>query len=246
MSTRKRWGFVQLGLLLVAISACVIAGGAGLLAIARIIGMIADFGSGAGQGAGTAFKIIARIGEGLLFGGGIAALVGYVFCIFVPNRNGTLVFAIVAVCLGGINLIFNLLCRIIPMFQDLGFLALVLPGFGVIKTSLGGAFAFSIFIVLFYFAEFIIFPLFLVAVAKTVRARWLRDSAMGLVIFGGVTAGLQLLSIIMIFVTLNSATHPKGLVITTDIISVVASLAFLGLMIWYSLLLFRSRDAVTP
>jgi hypothetical protein len=137
------------------------------------------------------------------------------------------------------------------MFQDLGFLALVMPGYGLVKPSiqgsgLGGAFALSLFIVLFYFAEFIIFPLFLVAVAKTVRARGLGGNAMGVLIYASVTAGLQLLNIIMTFVVLNSATRPKGLVITVDIISVVASLVFLGLMIWYSLFLFRSRDAVTP
>jgi hypothetical protein len=252
MSLRKKWDMVRIGILLVAISACILAGAGVLEAIADLIRLIADIG---GKGSGTAFKVVGRIGHGLAVAGGIVALVGYVLCVFVPNRHGTLVLAIVALALGGINLIFNILCKLIPMFKESGVLALVMPGFGLVSPpspfggggSLGGAFALSIFVVLFYFAELIIFPLFLWAVAHASRARWAAGNCIGLVIFASVSAGVQLLNLVMVFVTLNSqlkGNPSKGLAITTDIISLLAAFAFIGQMIWYILLLFRMRDVV--
>src|SRR5262249_12257465 len=160
MSVRRKWGFVRLGILLVGISACIVAGYGLMQTVADLIRMINTVKTNPSDL--TAFKVIGRIGHGLAFAGGIVAVVGYVFCLFVPNRRGTLALAIVAVSLGGVNFIFNLLCKLIPMFQDTGILALLMPGYGMVKPSFtsnnaGGAFALSIFVILFYFAEFIIF-----------------------------------------------------------------------------------------
>jgi hypothetical protein len=247
MSPRKKWGFVRLGVLLVAIAACALAGGAGLDTIASVISFIMDLSDKPSEG--TAFKIIARIGQGLISAGGLVALVGYVFCIFVPNKNGTLVYAIIALALGVINFVMNLLCRIIPMFQILGFFALIMPGFGLVKESLGGAFAVTIFVVLLFFGEFIVYSLFMWAACRAVKARWATRNWIGVVVFAGVAAGIQLLSYIMIFVALNSQRSGgggKGLLITVDIIRVIASLAFVGFAAWYAVQLFRTKDLLEP
>jgi hypothetical protein len=251
MSPRKRWGFVQLGVLLVAISACVLAGAGALHAVADLIRLIQILGD---KGSGDTFKVLSRIGNGLMFVAGLAALAGYVFCVFVPNKYGTLVFAIVAIVLGVINLVFNLLCKIIPMMRETmaGGRELELPGAALISTSLGGAFAFSLIIVLFYFAEFIVFPLFLWAAARAVRARWAAGSAMGLVVFAGVTAGLALINVVMWFIAMNQVvnalqsgqTPSKGLVVTASIVSLIAALVFVGFMVWYLLVLFRTRNTL--
>jgi len=247
MSLTKKWGFVSLGLLLVAISACVIAGYAAMQSVTDVLRLVASFRTGGG-GEGTAFKVIGRIGHGLAFAGGITALVGYVFCIFVPNKQGTLVLAIIALSVGGVNLIFNLLCKLIPMFKPEGVFALLMPGFGMVTfnpfdgSGIGGAFALSIFVILFYYSEFIIFPLFLWAMGHAVRARRLAGTAMGIVIFASIVAGIQLLGLILTFVFFSSSTHPKGLAIVSSIIQLLADLGFLGMLIWYILVLFQSRN----
>jgi hypothetical protein len=245
MSARKKWGFVKLGLLLIAISACVMAGGAGLFSIGQLIGMIATFANKAWR----ASMIIGRIGNGLIFAASIVAVVGYVFCIFVPNRYGSLALAITALSLGGVNLVFSLICRIIPMLQTTLFpgMELALPGWAF-TNSLGGAFALSLIIHLVFFAEFIIFPLFLQSVARAMRARSIRTGAMLVLIFASISAGLAVFYDVMVFVALNKLTTGsppgKALQVITEIIGLLASLCFLAQSIIYILVLFRARDVI--
>jgi hypothetical protein len=240
MSERKKWGWVQLGILLVAIAACVFCAGGGLLAVAHLITFIQSVSKN--PGSGTAAKVIGRIGNGLMFGGTITAVVGYVFCVFVPNRQGTLPLAIVALALGGVNLIFGLLGRIIPMFNERtqgG--EIVFPGAGLF-TSRGGSFALALIFYLLFFAEMIIFPIFLLMVAKVKRARWLSGNYIGIVIFAGVTALLTIISLVLWFILAGK--FSKGLLVTCTVLSLVSALAFLGQMIWYTITLFRSRGII--
>jgi hypothetical protein len=249
MSERKKWGFVKLGILLVAISACLIATYALLQAVTDVLLMIQSMKSTpevGSAGTQTAFKVIGRIGHGFALAGALVALVGYVFCMFVPNKHGTLAFAIVALALGGVNLVFDILCKLVPMFDQAGALALIMPGLGIVKlTSQGaftGAFILSIFEALLYYAQFIVFALFLWAASRAARDRWVGPSAMGLVVFGSVTAALKTVALVMMFVYMNSTTKPKALGIITTILTLVATLVFLGQMVWYILVLFRARD----
>src|SRR5262249_26299151 len=110
------------------------------------------------------------------------------------------------------------------------------------ESSWGGAFALSIFVILSYFAELIIFPLFLWVTAKAFKARWATGSAMGLVIFASVTAALQLIRLLITFVWMNSQSTGKVLAFTSAIIALVATLAFRGQMVWYSIVLFQDRQ----
>ena len=51
--------------------------------------------------------------------------------------------------------------------------------------SVGGAFALSIFVILFYYAELIVFPLFLWAMSQAVRSRRMAGVCMGLAAASG-------------------------------------------------------------
>jgi hypothetical protein len=254
MSDRVKWAWVKLGILLVAVSACVFCAGGGLVAVADLIAFIQSVSKT--PGSETAPKVLGRIGNGLMFGGSITAVVGYVFCIFVPNRQGTLPLAIVALALGGVNLIFSLLCRIIPMFSErIGFLERIFhgvlelnfPGLGI-ADSPGGGFAISLIFIILLFAELIIYPIFLLAVAKVQRARWISGNYIGIVIFAGVTALLTLVAVVLWFIMINKVAKlehiSKGFVVTCFVLSLVAALAFLGQMIWYTITLFRTRGII--
>src|SRR5262249_4172605 len=108
--------------------------------------------------------------------------------------------------------------------------------------------ALSIFVVLFYFAEFIIFPLYLWAATRTVKARSAAGHSIAFMIYSSVSAGLQLVALVFVFIAYNSAFNilrsppSKGLFITMAVIQLIATLVFLGQMVWYIFLLFRTRD----
>jgi hypothetical protein len=279
LGARKKWWFVRLGILLVAVSASVLAGGALLVAVGEMIRFVKILSVPFDQTTPTNFeeaiqrraaqeyilggfgndaaKVLGRIGDGLLFAGGIAAVVGYVFCVLVPNRKGTLALAIVALSLGAVNLIFNLLTKIIPMMRDsmAGGKELILPGLAFMSDSLGGAYALSLMVALPYFAEIILFAIFLWAVGRSVRSRWLSGTSMGIMIFACVVAGLQIVSMTMTFIAYNRPEAvlefliqgkplSKGMLIVSSVIHLLAMLAFVGLLIWYTLFLFAARSEV--
>jgi hypothetical protein len=206
------------------------------------------------KGVPKAYPILGRIGNGLLFCGGIAAVVGYVFCIFAPNKKGTLPLAITTLALAGVNVIFSLICRIIAMFSQsmAGGREVAFPGFAFTSESIGGAFALSLVVMLFFFAELILFPVFMWAASHAAKARWAAGGWMIYVIFAAVTAGLCILHLIMYLVAWNNVlnsfregkTPSKALFIVSSVISLIYALAFLGLMIWYLILLFRTRVAL--
>jgi hypothetical protein len=243
MSTRKKWGFVRLGVLLVFIGACALCAFGGLQVISDLLFMISMMASkDIGMGA---FKVIMRIGHGLALAGGITALVGYVFFIFVPNKNGTFPLAITLLALGGVNLIVNILFRLVPMFKShpfgLDFVPIVFPG-AALSDSPAGALILSILAILFLGAEFIIAPLFFMAVSRAIKSRYLGGSWIVVLIMGCVTAGLQFLNIILFYVA--DKNHSRGLTITWSVLQFLAAGAFLGQMIWYTLLSWRTREAI--
>jgi hypothetical protein len=123
---------------------------------------------------------------------------------------------------------------------------LLFSGIAISSTSEGVALTFSILIALFFFAELIIFPLFVSALAKSVRARWALGACIGLIVFAAVIALFQLVSIILFFVFAKSQTFPppKGLLVTSVILSLISFLALAGQMIWYTLVLFRVRGQI--
>jgi hypothetical protein len=243
MAARTRWGLVRVGLLLVAIGAIVLAGAALMRGIADLIALISFLGD---KPPPTAYKVVGRIGNGIIFGAGLTALVGYVFCIFAPNKYGSLALAIVALALGVVNLVMSLLVRIIAMMKDstMGGRELFLSGWAISIESSGVYLTFSIIVVVFFFAELIIFPLYLMVIAKAWRARWVGGACIGIVIFAAVTAVFQLTSVILIYVLTKSTGPAKGLAITAFILSLVSYLALMGQMIWYSLVTFQVRGRV--
>jgi hypothetical protein len=243
MSIGTKWALVRVGILLVAISAIVLGSGALFRAIADLFLLIAAIGD---KEPGTAFKVIGRIGNGLIFGAGLTAVVGYVFCIFAPNKYGSLAFAIVSLCLGAVNLVMSLMARIIAMMRDrmAGGLELLLSGVAFSTESKGVFLTFSILITLFFFAELVLFPLYLVAVARSVRARWAVGPCIGILVMAAVIALLQMVSVILAYVGITGVTRGKGLAITWTIISLVSYLALVGQMIWYALVQFQIRGQI--
>jgi hypothetical protein len=247
MSVRKKWGFVRLGLLLVFIAACVLAGAALLIAVANLLFMISiiaqkDIGL-------SAFKVIVRIGHGIAFCAALTAIVGYVFCVFVPNKFGTLALAITTLVLGGVNLVVHILFRIVPMFKtrqvfgmqfdDIA--SLFMPG-AALTESQAGAFILSLFVVLLLGAELILFPIFLWAVCRAAKDRWYGGSCIGVAILAGVVTALQLIVLVLFFVGMK---HPsRGLAIVNAILMFLSAAAFVGQMTWFLLATWRTRSVV--
>src|SRR5262249_43278241 len=146
-------------------------------------------------------------------------------------KHGTLPLAIVSIAFGAVNLIFSLIVRIIAMMLNslTGGLELFLSGFAIITPSiefgppnLVGPLIFSFLITLFLFAEWIIFPLFLRAIAVA-RARWVVGNCIGIVIFAGVIALFQIVAIVLFYVSIKSPMS-KGVLVTAFIISMISYL----------------------
>lgn len=243
MSVRKRWGFVRLGVLLIFISACVLAADGLLEAVANFLVMLSvmtvkDIGTGA-------VHIIMRIAYGLAFGAVITGLVGYVFGIFVPNKKGTLALAITLLALGGLALVFHILFRIVPMFKDplVSRLAISLPGLGLVQSIGAGALVLSIFAVLFLYAEFVLAAIFFWAVARSVKARFLAGSWIGIIVLASVNLFLQLVTVILTYVAMRNE-GARALQIITAIMKFITPLVFIAFTVWYLLTAWRTRNAI--
>jgi hypothetical protein len=211
VSQGSRWRKVRLGLLLVFIGACVYAGGYGLEQVAVLIQHLSSFSQPRTlegfQSIGQVFdasRVIYRLGLVIVFGGIVTAIVGYVFCLFAPNRFGSLGLAIAALATAGLGALLMIPYRLVgrPYFWgsaapfDYALFSSFLfgPSEQLFMIHLSpGSFVVSLLVDGCTLAPIILFPLYLRALARARRDRALADDCQRLMTYSCCAVGFSLL-----------------------------------------------------
>eukprot|EP00913_Durusdinium_trenchii_P013399 g12580.t1 len=202
MSKTKRWKLTSVGMLIVSISMCVFAAAVAFTLIAELMVQLAGVGRGSIsglQGGARVYKIavvIALLAE-------IGLIVGYAFTVFVPSKYGSMGLAIAALVLSVVNFVLQLVFVKIPVLSDKGihvYSRWIHAGFagGVLDA---GDEVLSLFLELAIAAEFLVFCLFLAAVARTMADRRHKADCMRLVWGFAGYAGLMLFMYIFVFIS---------------------------------------------
>jgi hypothetical protein len=251
-SAASKWHKGVIGLLLVFISACILGGGFG---IQELIHLILTVSSASSSGLGT----IVQIAHFLIFASAIVAIVGYVFCMMVPNKNGTLGLAIAAICLGGVNLIFHLQYHLLPMFDKSlwGGAFMATGGLNVgrmVFFDLTGALIMELIAKLSFDAELIIVAIYLRTVSLSFKDYQGAQNSMVVVSLGAVHAGLQLILYILMLASLGQPrvrmaptapdAGPGAIYYIGQILLWGAVVVFLIELVFYALTIFSTRDSI--
>jgi hypothetical protein len=228
-----RWAKVRVALLIVAIAGCG-------LAAAQVCQILADLflalalSSGSGGGA---IGVFTKIGVITGTTAAVGLLVGYVFLLFGPNREGSLPLAIAVLGLGGVNLVLGVIFKVIPAFKTVG-----AGGFAYSAAGGGevGALIFAVAVHLLFGAEFIVFPLFMRAIGKQLGSRssgW----TINILLAGASTALLVVTDVVLLIAAKNAS---QGMFWVGLVLRCLADLIFAGYLTCYILLLFRARGEI--
>jgi hypothetical protein len=195
----------RVGLLLVFIGFCVVAGAFALELIVYLITSIelikALTGSMGDPLGARATMTLWKIAFPLAFCGSLTAIVGYVFCIIGPNRRGSMGIAIATLAVAAVGLIVTLIFRVLPVFGQ-EFMADRGVGGG---TSVFVAWFLLVLPQLLFCAEIILFPFYLRAFGLARRKHWIADDAGRVVVLGIAYSVVRLLGWIIILVLINAA-----------------------------------------
>jgi hypothetical protein len=261
---KKKWGDwnkVRVGMTLQAVCGGVLAGTSGLGAIALLLCLVGLMPNQPIMGLLKTGAIIGAIGLILFFLVAIAATVGYVFCLFSPNKRGAMIWAIVVLSVGGVSLISRIVWALIPAIncfssfssrgdgvaQGLGVLIsvthipIVLVGggdpFGG-PPSVAGTIIVSILVVLVMFAEYVLFPIYMMRAGMALKDRYLSSAAMLPLILAASGMGLKVLTLILFGASSGSVTGEaagKTMLIITGVLALLAH----GAMLTYGILALR-------
>jgi hypothetical protein len=246
------WQRARLGLLLVFIGACVLAGAfalelvAYLLLTVNVIQVMSPSVPPLSPGTGTATGVLLRVSLFVELAAGVTTLVGYVFCILGPKARGALALAIATTAATGLYL---LLALIFKLTWLLGSQLAGGPGLGASWFL----FWFSqLLIQLLFAAGFIVFPLYLRSLALLLGAR--RDTGWCLLVMllGCAYAGERLLTYIFWYVTVNSfftsalltRQPPRGMIWVTLIFLWLGVFVFGALLVFYILRVWKTRSVI--
>jgi hypothetical protein len=237
-----------------AVSGGVLAGAAGLGAIALLMCLIGLLPNQPIMGLLKTGAIIGAIGLIIFFLVAIPSTIAYVFCLFSPTKRGAMIWAIVVLSVGGISLIFRIIWALIPaincfssfsgrgdvMAQMLGVvisvthIPMVLVGgggpFGG-PPSVAGTMIVSILVTLVMFAEYVLFPIYIMQAGKALKDRYLSGGAMAPLILASTSIGLKVITLIIFGASSGSSTGEaagKTILIITGLLSVLAHGALLA------------------
>jgi hypothetical protein len=186
---------------------------------------------------------------------GLAALAGYGICLSVPPRFGTYGMALTALCLAGLNLILQLVFKLLPLAGSMDYIMipLVTPEISMMIANVGRLLPLQVYwsdapfweiiaalvIQLFYYAEPVIFCLFLRGAALSIRDDKLQARANAMILLALGTA------FALVAYYLLAATG------TSDVVGWVLRavymlwLAFLlGQLLWYTRVLWQARELI--
>ncbi len=190
----------------------------------------------------------------------ILTVVGCVFAIFTPNKKGTLAFAITALSLSGVALIVKIIWFLVPYFNDGGQAYGLMQGFVGLADVGGGFRGFSIALppgvtsgkgmvivlqILFFsviFSVFIIYPLYLRALARQLKERYLEGGCIRALGFASGALGAKIIVVILLFAI--SGEIGKGVLILLCILRMAASGAVIAFGIMYMGILKEMRSRV--
>jgi len=199
ISKTRRWSLGSIGFLIVAISMCVFGG-------AYVMTMLAEAFMEIGAAAdsyklGKAGATFLKISQVFALLGMIGAITGYSFCIFIPNKHASLGLAIAAVSVAVVNLIFHIIFRMVPILSDdLWTDAYIRNLMAVIGGQMiwdVGDKIFSLFIEFFQYAEFMLFAIFMAAVARMQKDSHHKNDCLRVVWFLSALAGVTLVMYIL-------------------------------------------------
>jgi hypothetical protein len=254
------WPKVRVGLLLNAIAAGMQIGVAGmglLWLLFWFVGFLAN-----SEGMGKAGIIFAQITMYLWCLLQIPAVVGYVFSLFAPNKNGSLGLAITTLAIGGVALIFKLwmLVNLINAGSGgvggpgagggggmgvgpMGMMPMMSPS----QAKVAAIILLILYCLLFY-SEWVIFSLYLRAVALTVKERWLAGGCLGLMGLACGVGGVNILLWILILSILNVTSPSPGNIKVVFWIGEITGIIWFGMMlgfaIWYMRTILQMRNSV--
>ncbi len=187
---KPNWKNVKLGLLLATIGLWILFGSMALGALSTLFSMI-----GMMANAMAMFQIagvLAQIALSVMMVAGVLMVIGFIFGSLTANKEGHMVFAILAACAAGVWLILVLTFRLIPLFQANPF-----GGFGF-----GFGYTFLLILInLLLTTCWLMAILYLRAGALLLKSRSLGDGVMTLIVMVSILGGLQL-----VFPLINHAT----------------------------------------
>jgi hypothetical protein len=243
------WGKVRLGLLLAFIGLCVFGGAFALEHIGVLILTIATLGAGGGAGLGNFVEILIKISVIVQMGGLVTLIVGLVFWIFVKsNKYGALGFAIASLAVSVGALGFGVFFRVMPLFQRMNFerAFLAMPYGPLLASFPFGDAIWPILTNVFHAAAWMMMALFMMALAKRLKDRYLASRAMTIVIVCGCLAGWDILWPLLgkIFMPSDPFQRGKFFVIITWLLYWIA-VGLTGLVLtWLTLGVNNSRANV--
>ncbi len=228
------WWKARLGVLLVFIGACVHGGALALYLISYLLWTIGvvQLLTRSGFPSGSAFQILAGVGELLELGAIICAIVGCVFCLLGPNKNNSFGLCIAALAVAGLWLLLTSIFKL-PLIFDTS------RGYG--RSAEFGNWLVLLLTQLLYSAEFILLLLIARAYCLALKARRLAKTTFQLIgLFGGY-AGERVLTFIfaMVWAKNFSATARGGIRL---ILLWIGTFLFMGFIIWYTIFLWRVRE----
>lgn len=195
---KSQWPKVRVGMLVSLIGMGVVAGAYLLEHLGVLIAMISSFSRQGPDPTSGYVGILFIISSVVGFLGFLCLMAGQVFWIFISNKHGGLVWAIVALSVGGLSLIFYLVFRMIPMFSlrslPYGPLAYIrFSGeFGGGRVSLGYALLPS-FVLIFVSIHGMMIGFYMRSLGKSLKDQLVVARGMQIVIAAATSAGYQLI-----------------------------------------------------
>jgi hypothetical protein len=251
------WPRVRVGLLLVFIGGCVLAGAVFLQLIAHMVFTILTVrvlslsspsqfsveNLSAIDSLLKTFRVLQRVEVFVHLAAALTLIVGYVFCMLGPNRRGSMGLAIATLGAAAVELILTLAFWLPDVFRDPMLQAMRSPGSFFVTWFFGQLLA-----RLALAAVFILFGLYLRAVCLARRADDDAGPCLFLMILGCVYAGLGLLIEILWFVSYRPhetpTPTPRALIWISIILTWIGLLVLAGVVVWFILQVWRTRRAV--
>lgn len=238
ISLKAKWRWVRVGLLIVFISMCVLAGAMALQLVAYLLWTVVVIGERIGSGTVDTMLVMWRIAEILAACTTLAAMVGYVFCTIGPNKYGSMGLAIATASVAFVELLFSCIFKIPFLFPDRrgGF------GFGLLEFNFG-TWLLLLLTNLFLAATVILFPLYLRAVSQGRKNHYHAGSCISLVWLAGAYAAERLLTWILFYVSSKSEPS-KAWTWIILIMLWIGAIVFAVFLIRYIIILWRTREIV--
>jgi hypothetical protein len=234
------WFRVKLGLLLVFIGTLVIAGAFALELIAYLLWSVELISQltarGPRQGGGSdAFLTLLRIESLFAVAGSISMIVGYVFAMLGPNKRGTMPLAIATLAVTAVETLLTLIFKVPWLFRNP---LEMFMGYGF------GTWFPQVLVQLLFAAEFIVFPLYLRSLSYILKSSKNAKQCLWFMVLSCFYAGERLVTFIMFYVITQQRSDSRALGWIALILLWLGAFIFLAMIIWYPILLWRTRKLV--